>query len=121
MSRHLLPLMAGLSLLVGCEKREPPKSAAKEEYVARAQKAVDETRQEIDALKGEAREARADAKARLLRQIDEMEGRWRRAERKLRELERAGGEAWRDFRSGVDDAVADLKRPFAGSRQPGGD
>ena len=66
MSRYLLPVVMGLSVVIaGCKKQEPPKVAAKEveqkvaeaastaadyarqekdEYVARAQKAVDDAR-----------------------------------------------------------------------------
>ena len=73
MSRYLLPMVMGLSgLVVGCEKQEQPRISAKDveekvaeatgaaadyakqekdEYVARAQKAVEEARAEIDELK----------------------------------------------------------------------
>ena len=132
MSRYLLPLVMGLSVLAGgCERQEPPKvtpgdverkaaeaaGAAtdyarqeKEEYVARAQKAVDEARAEIATWRAEAGKARAGAKDRLQRQIDAMEARWKLAERKLGELRSASGEAWKDLRSGVDRAVEDLSR-----------
>ena len=132
MSRYLLPLLMGLSVLAGgCERQEPPKvtpgdverkaaeaaGAAtdsarqeKEEYVARAQKAVDEARADIATWRAEAAKAGAGAKDRLQRQIDAMEARWKLAERKLGELRSASGEAWKDLRSGVDKAVEDLSR-----------
>ena len=132
MSRYLLPMLMGVSALVaGCEKQEPPKVTAKEvekkvteaagaaadyakqekdEYVARAQKAVDEAKAEIDELKAGARKAGAGAKRKLQRQIEAMEARCKLAEQKLGELRSAGGEAWKDLKSGVDKAIEDLKR-----------
>ena len=133
MLRYLLPTMLGLCVLAaGCERREPPKVTAREvgekvgeaagagaryasqekdEYVARTRQALDDARAEIDGLKAEARKARADAMGKLQRRIDVLEARWRLAERKLSELRSAGGEAWKDLRSGLDRAVEDLKRP----------
>lgn len=133
MSRYLLPMVMGLSLVIaGCKKQEPPKVTAKEveekwaeaasatadyarqekdEYVARTQKAVDDAKAEIDKLKAGAKKARPGAKGKLQRQIKTMEGRWKLAERKLSELKSASGEAWRDLKSGVDKAVEDLKKP----------
>lgn len=140
MRRYLLPMAMGVSVLVaGCKKEEPPsgkvtasdveKKAAetagaaadyarqeKDEYVARAQKAVDEAAAEIDRLKAKAGHARAGAKVRLERKIDAMEARWKRAERKLAELKSAGGTAWKDLKAGVDKAIEDLKRPEASRR-----
>lgn len=135
MFRYLLPMVMGLSaLIVGCKKQEPPKVTAKEveekvaeatgaaadyakqekdEYVARAQRAVDEAKAEIDKLKAGATQARAGAKRKLQRQIEAMEGRWKLAERKLIELKSASGEAWKDLKSGVDRAVEDLKQSSA--------
>lgn len=139
MPRHLMALVASLSLLAGCGKREPPKVAAgdverkvadaagaaaayarqeKDEYVGRARKAIDEARADADRLKAEAARARAGASAALRRRIEEMEERRRRAERKLGELESASGEAWKDLRAGVDRAVEDLKHPSASEGAP---
>lgn len=141
MSRYLLPMVMGLSgLVVGCEKHEQPTITAKDveekvaeatgaaadyakqekdQYVARAQKAVDEARAEIDELKAGATRTRAGAKGRLRRQIEAMEARWTLAERKLSELESASGEAWKDLASGVDKAVEDLKQPSSARKRPG--
>ncbi len=139
MFRYSLPMMVGLSVFIaGCEKHEPARDAGKEpakvterevekkvaeaagavadyakqekdEYVARAQKAVDEAKAEIDELKARAKKARASAKRKLKRQIKASEGRWKVAERKLGELKSASGEAWKDLKSGVDKAIEDLK------------
>jgi polyhydroxyalkanoate synthesis regulator phasin len=134
-------MLMGLSVLVvGCKEREAPKVTArdvekkvaeatgaaadyarqeKDEYVARAQKAVDQARAEIDELKAGATKARAGAKERLQRQIEAMEGRWKLAARKLSELKSASGEAWKDLASGVDKAVEDLKQPSSARKSPG--
>jgi hypothetical protein len=130
--RYFLPAVTVLTVLfAGCKKEEPPRVTAhevekkvaeaagtaadyakqeKDEYVAQAQKAVDEARAKIDALKAEAKKARAGARRKARGQVETMEGRWRVAERKLGELKAASGEAWKDLRSGVDKAVADLKK-----------
>lgn len=138
MSRYLVPMVMGLSLVIaGCRKQEPPKVTAKDveqklaeaastaadyarqekdEYVARTQKAVDDAKAEIDKLKAGAKKARPGAKGKLQRQIRAMEGRWKLAERKLSQLKSASGEAWKDLKSGVDKAVEDLKNPDASHR-----
>lgn len=132
MLRYLMPTAMVLGVLIsGCERQEPPKDTAgeverkvaeaagaaadyarqeRDEYLARAQGAVDEGKAEIDQLKAEARKARAGARSKLERQIRAMEARWRVAERKLHDLKSASGEAWKDLRSGVDKAVDDLKQ-----------
>jgi Skp family chaperone for outer membrane proteins len=139
-SRYLVPMVMGLSLLaVGCTKQEPQKVSVKDvekkvaeatgtaadyakqekdEYVAQTQKAVDEAKAETDKLKASAKNARAGAKRKLQRQIRGMERRWALAERKLSELKSASGEAWKDLRSGVDKAVEDLKRSPAKNGAP---
>ncbi len=133
MARYPLPIVLGLfALALGCEKQPPPKVTAsqvekkvaeaagsaadyarqeKDEYVARAQKAVDQAETRIDELKARARTARTSAKKKLGRQIEAMETKRRLAERKLDELKAAGGEAWRDLRTGVDKALDDLRQP----------
>ncbi len=134
MLRYLMPMVMGLSVLAaGCKKEEPqpPRVSVKDvekkvaeaggtaadyakqekdEYVARAQKAVDEARAETDKLKASAKEKRAGARRKLQRQIRAMDRKWELAERKLSELKSASGEAWKDLRAGVDKAVEDLKR-----------
>ncbi len=140
MSRQLMAMVAGLSVLAGgCGKRDPPKVTAgeverkvaeaagtaaayarqeKDEYVARARKAIDEAQADVDRLRAEAARARADASGALRRRVEAMEERRRRAERKLGELESASGEAWKDLRLGVDRAVEDLKHPAASAGPP---
>src|SRR5574342_1260025 len=134
-TRYLLPMAMGLSVLVaGCEKKEegPSKVTArdverkaaeaggaaadyarqeKDAYVARAQRAVDEGRAEVERLQAEARQGSAAVRGELERQIESMEARWKVAERRLGELKSASGEAWKDLRSGVDQAVEDLRHP----------
>ncbi len=131
MSRSLLPMMVGLSVFIaGCEKNEPAKVTGeqvekkvteaagavadyakqeKDEYVARAQKAIDEAKAEMDALKARAKRARASGKGKLKGQIKASERRWKVAQRKLGELKSASGEAWKDLKSGMDKAIDDLK------------
>ncbi|HYQ80438.1 MAG TPA: hypothetical protein VEP68_02995, partial [Anaeromyxobacteraceae bacterium] len=108
MSRHLLPLAMGLALGAGCGRQEPspPVTASevkgkaadaadaaaayarqeKDQYVARAQKAVDEGRAEIDRLEAQARSGSAAARRKLERRIEAMEARWSVAERRLSQL-----------------------------------
>ncbi|HEU4381908.1 MAG TPA: hypothetical protein VFR85_00285 [Anaeromyxobacteraceae bacterium] len=135
--RYLMPSAVILSVLVcGCEKQESPKVTAgevkekvkdaagaaagyarqeRDEYVARAQKAVDEGKAEIDKLRAETRQAGAGARNEAQRQLEAVEAKWKVAERKLHALKSAGGEAWKDLRSGVDEAVDDLKRALGSS------
>ncbi len=139
MFRSPFPMILALSALaLGCEKQQPPKVTAREvekkvaeaagsaadyarqekdEYVAGAERAVDEARARIDELKTKAGTASAGLKGKLRRQIQSMEARRRLAQRKLDELKSASGEAWKDLRTGVDEALQDLK-PAARARSP---
>ncbi len=139
MFRSPFPMVLALSVLVlGCEKQLPPKVTAsdvekkageaagtaadsarqeKDDYVAGAQRAVDEAKARIDELKTRAAKASAGLKGKLRRQIQSMEARRRLAQRKLDELKSASGEAWKDLRTGVDEALQDLK-PAARARSP---
>lgn len=101
MSRSILPMMVGLFVFIaGCEKNEPAKVTGeqvekkvteaagavadyakqeKDEYVARAQKAIDEAKAEMDALKARAKKARASGKGKLKGRSRHRkeDGRWR--------------------------------------------
>ena len=134
MTRYLLPMAMGLSVLfAGCKKEEGPSKVTardverkaaeaagaaadyarqeKDAYVARAQRAVDEGRAEIERLQAEARRGSATTRGKLEGRIEAMEARWKLAERRLGELKAASGEAWKDLRAGVDRAVEDLRQP----------
>jgi hypothetical protein len=85
----------------------------KDEYVAKAQKEMDDAKQDIERLKAKAKKASAKAKVGIDRDIKAAETKWTIAEQKLGELKAAGVESWKSMKAGVDKAVDDVKQFFA--------
>lgn len=67
-----------------------------------------EHRAEIDKLEARFDGARANAELETKQKIEELKDRGNKAEAKLRELERAGEDAWRDIGSGLEKAWNEL-------------
>jgi hypothetical protein len=84
----------------------------KDQYVAQAQKDLDDAKMELAKLKSKAKNATAKGRAELDRDVEAAERKWKTAEEKLGELKAAGEESWKNFRTGVDNAVDDVKQFF---------
>jgi hypothetical protein len=143
MVRFLLAISLTLPLLLGaCQKREDKVAAdkvtpqevhekvadamstaadyakqEKDEYVAAAQKEMDEAKQDIERLKVRAKTAGAKAKIEIDRDIKAAEAKWQVAEGKLKELKAASVESWKSLRAGVDKAVDDMKQYFSKNKK----
>jgi hypothetical protein len=63
----------------------------------------------IDVLIAKADQARAEAKVKYSKQIEDLRGKQESARQKLQTLKEAGGGAWDDLKKGLDYAVEDLK------------
>ena len=74
------------------------KSAYRQKLEAR----LDQWRAEIDKLQAKAAEASADARIEYDKQIDELQEKQQDAQAKLEELNDASGDAWKDFKAGVE-------------------
>jgi ElaB/YqjD/DUF883 family membrane-anchored ribosome-binding protein len=80
------------------------KSAYRQKVEAR----LDQWRADIDKLQAKAVEASADARLEYHKQIDELREKQHKAQAKLKELNEASGDAWKDFKAGVEKAWDDL-------------
>jgi DNA repair exonuclease SbcCD ATPase subunit len=89
----------------------------KDKYVRKTRAEVDELGTKIDRLGVKARAARDDVKAKLDEDIAALDGKRDEAERKLDDLKSANAGAWRHLKTGMDNALADLKRSFEKARK----
>jgi Skp family chaperone for outer membrane proteins len=130
MKRLLLPVLLGLALTASAaekpEEGAPPKTdsadvrkevgeavdavAAKarqerDEFVVKAQKEMAELNKKMAELRKKAKKLGGEAKARLDRQIREMEPERKAAEQKLADLKSATEEKWEELKTGVSSAI----------------
>lgn len=77
---------------------------AKSAYQQKLEAQLDEWRADILKLQAKADEAQADAKLKLLEQIEKVRGHQKEAEEKLSELQQAEGKAWDDMKSGFEES-----------------
>ena len=89
----------------------------RDKYIRQAQKEVDELRAEIDELGVKARAARNDVKARLDADIKVLDKKWDATESKLGQVKSASTQAWKQLKSGTDNAIEDLKQSLARARK----
>ncbi len=80
----------------------------KEAYEQKLDAQLDEWRAEIDKLKAQARQADADARIELERQIEDLEAKRAASHQRLQELRQAGEDAWTDMQAGLEAAFEDL-------------
>jgi len=86
----------------------------KQEYQQKIQKELDGLSGRIEQLKEKARSATGDALTRLNQGIADLEKKKGDAQRKLDDMKTAGAEAWTKLKSGLDNAVNELKNTFQG-------
>ncbi|MFN3954384.1 MAG: hypothetical protein ACK4LQ_08010 [Pararhodobacter sp.] len=84
----------------------------KDQYVEKAKARLDQWNADIDKLQAQAAEARADARIAYERQIAELRKQRDEAEAKLKEVNAASGEAWRDMKAGFDKAWDNASSAF---------
>jgi len=87
----------------------------KEEYQAKVEAQLKKWGVELEELKAKAAKATAGAKAELNKQIEILKARQDVAQKKLKELKAASGEAWKDVKTGLEKTVADLKEAWSGA------
>lgn len=88
----------------------------KDEYIEKARAQLDQWNAEIEKLKAKANEAESDAKIRYQKQIEELRAQRDEAEKKMKEMQRAGDDAWQDMKAGFDKAWDDLGKAFENAR-----
>jgi len=87
----------------------------KKDYEAKVHKDLKKVGAKINGLKRDVERGGNDAKADFHKEIAKLDAQKAGVDRKLAELEKSTGDAWKDLSHGVDDAVADLKRSVDGA------
>ena len=142
MKRLLLPVLLGLAFTVSAaEKREegaPTKTGSadvrketgeavdamtdkarqeRDEFVGKAQKEMAELNKKMVELKKKAKKLSGEGKAKLDRQIQDLEPELKAAEQKLADLKSATGEKWEELKAGVSGAIGRLKQSMQKTRE----
>jgi Skp family chaperone for outer membrane proteins len=142
MKRLLLSILMGSALAVSAaEKKEesaPPKvdpadvrketreavdavtakvRQERDEFVGKAQKEIAELNKKMAELRKEAEKLGGEAKARLDRQIRNLEPELKAAEKKFADLKSATGEKWEELKVGVSGAIDRLKQSMQKTRE----
>lgn len=142
MKRLLLPMLLGLALTVSAaEKMEDGAPSGKahadvrketgeavdavaakarqerDEFVAKAQKEMDALNKKMAELRMKAKELGGEGKAKLDRQIRNLEPERKAAEQKLADLKSATGEKWKELKAGVSGAIDRLKQSLKKNRE----
>lgn len=86
--------------------------ADKDVYVEKIKAKIDEWNAELDKLVAKAKQAKAGAKEKSDEQIGRLRAKIEALQSKLAELQRSGGSAWVELKSGVEQASASLKEAF---------
>ncbi|UCD56671.1 MAG: hypothetical protein JSV16_12690 [Candidatus Hydrogenedentota bacterium] len=81
----------------------------KQEYQNKIEAKLDEVDAQIDELKARAEQAKDETKAKLYKQIEELQKKQEAAREKLEELKTASEQAWEKLKSEMDAAVEDLE------------
>ena len=77
-------------------------------YRKKAEAKLAEKRAEIDKVKAQVKGAGADAELEASDAITELEGKYERAKRRLRDVAEAGEDAWEDLTKGFEEAWDDV-------------
>ena len=81
----------------------------KDAYVKMIKAQLDEWSAEIDVLQARAQKAEADFQLEYQEQIDQARSLRESLQQRLSELQEAGGQAWREFKSNVESARDELQ------------
>ena len=85
-------------------------------YEQKAQAKLREWNAEIDKLSAKADQASADMKIKYREEIDKLHSKRDSMKRKLEQLHGKSGDAWDEFKDGVEDAWGDMKRSIERAR-----
>ena len=80
----------------------------KDAYREKLEARLDQWQAEIDKLAAKADEAKADAKLKYLRQVEELRAMQDKARDQLEDLSNAQDAAWKDLKSGIESAWNEL-------------
>jgi DNA repair exonuclease SbcCD ATPase subunit len=82
----------------------------KEAHIKKFSAKLEQAQARLDLLKARAREADADTRLRINKEIDDIKERRADLERRMDELKSAGGDAWDDVKAGLDEGWQALSR-----------
>ena len=77
----------------------------KKAYEKKIQAQVDEWNAEIEKLKAQASQVRADMQINYNNQIEELQQRKKSVNKKLTQLKQASEESWEDLKAGIDEGI----------------
>lgn len=77
-------------------------------YVEKLKAQIDKWNADIDGLQAKANQAGADAKVKMQKHIDDLKAKRQELEEKIKPIQKAGGEAWEDLKSGANQAFKAL-------------
>jgi hypothetical protein len=89
---------------------EDPGAGAREKVLGRMERKLDDWGDEVEKLRVKADRLGSEAKGKFQEQAEELRVKQESARQKLRELRKAGGEAWEDLQGGAEAALDDLKK-----------
>jgi ABC-type phosphate transport system auxiliary subunit len=87
----------------------------KKSYLQRIADQLKQWDHEIEELKAKAIAAKAESKAEILKQIEELRLKKKTAQGKLIQLRKAGDEAWDTMKSGLERSLSEFKGAFSKS------
>jgi hypothetical protein len=81
----------------------------KKAYQEKVDAQLDEIKAQIGLLKAKAEKAKAEAKIKYNQQLEDLRQKRETVESRLEQLKMTGGEAWRELKTGVDEAMKNLE------------
>ena len=120
-SQYRVDLMVTFLLKAGQTRNERGEAMEEEKKnIAFKAKRMEEQLKEwgidLEKLKLRANKAKADVKTEIDREVSTLRAKLNEAQKKLEELETAGGAASTEMKKGVENAWSELKRAFDGAR-----
>ena len=80
----------------------------RDEYVEKLKDQIDKWNADIDQLQAKADKMGAEAKVKAQKHIEDLKAKRLQLEEKLKPIQKAGGEAWEDLKSGANQALKAL-------------
>ena len=89
----------------------------KEAYRKKIEAQLDEWKAEADKMRAKFNKKKAETEIDYSNYLDDLKEKQKNARAKLKKLEEAGGGAWKELKTGLEKATADLKKSFEKARK----
>jgi t-SNARE complex subunit (syntaxin) len=94
------------------EKAKAYTNQQRKEYQQKIQASLDDLKKKTSELKNSAEKAKGEAMSKMSAGMEDLKKKQADAEQKLKALQSASGEAWGDVKSGLDNAMIELKKSY---------